>query len=276
VTEYNYTTAELRRVADAEIVTLAGTPSGFTFSPDGRHFVVTSADGTPAQLHRSADAAVIAQLAGSTYTHNVFFSPDGRHFVVIYDTTTVELRRVADGSVIAQLAKSVYTVSFSQNSDYFVITPLGGTPDDLRRTADASVVPFAKPVQSVLFSSYSTPMVHYDVGSSELAMVQYDNGSSELWNMEDRPYSLVNLGIAVSNLAIPLTAQKIVVRYQIGDVYLLDAKWLTAMHGVFAAPSGADLIRLACEGRLKSEYWTQEDQEALESALNGQEPLACK
>ncbi len=272
---------ELRRSVDGSVVPFARPVYYFTFSPDARYFVVqyndgTSADGTPAQLHRSADAAVIAQLAGSTYTHNVFFSPDGRHFVVIYDTTTAELRRVADGSVIAQLAKSVYTVSFSQNSDYFVITPLGGTPDDLRRTADASVVPFAKPVQSVLFSSYSTPMVHYDVGSSELAMVQYDNGSSELWNMEDRPYSLVNLGIAVSNLAIPLTAQKIVVRYQIGDVYLLDAKWLTAMHGVFAAPSGADLIRLACEGRLKSEYWTQEDQEALESALNGQEPLACK
>jgi WD40 repeat protein len=283
-----------------------------TFSPDSAVFLVGYQDSaTPAELRRTVDGTLVTKLRralGEFDTvsfssnsnafvvrhlnffaellrvdgHNgplpsdtgvVEFSPDGQVFVVSpwNDQTPAELRHTEDGALVAQLTAEGGGATFSPDGSAFIVAypiylPI---PGELRRTADGALL--AK-LTSVLRGSDNVTFSP----KGRVFTVYYKNGRSEVWDWRPVGRRLATLGLGVTETAVSSDDQHMVVRYSTGDVYLLDLNWLRAMNGNSAAHSVEELVRVACTGPFASSFWTDIDQQMLDTTLAEWGARACK
>jgi hypothetical protein len=162
VVEYGpHLPSELRRTADGALVkTLSGPVSMITFSPDeaGRYFIVEYRDQLPAELRRTADGSLIVTLPHPVGDR--FFSPDKQATLLVVHYKNLESNRFApqlydsaSGKVVP-LPGNFAIITFSPKEaavSYFVVEYSDELPTELRRTADASVVELAGPIDYVDF-----------------------------------------------------------------------------------------------------------------------------
>jgi len=151
---------ELRRATDGLLVReFANDITSITFSPDGSVYIAGYQGNKSAELRRTVDNALIAQLAGALANGygNVVFSPDSTSFFVRYqDNKPAEIRHMANGSV-TQLTNKAVWVNFSPDSKVFIVHyqnpevigpggivlrvgDLAAPPGELHRTADGTLI----------------------------------------------------------------------------------------------------------------------------------------
>jgi len=199
----------------------------------------------------------------------VVFSPDpdARYFVVSYEDAPDELRRASDASLIAPVTGRVKDVIFSPDpgATCFAISYYDA-PGEVRRAVDGSpVVTLTGEVGQVWPGP--APL------ESSLFVVAYADGRSEVWDWQDTPHRLAELGLGMAGYVFDLEDARIVVWHSDGRVYLVDLDWLRAMGGDLAALSGEDVVRIACEGSFGSGSF---DEARLGPYLDGGLPEGCR
>lgn len=304
---------ELRRTADGLVVPLAGAVDEIFFSPDqaASYFQVNYTEGHWVELRRSADAARVPLCDEINWVH---FSPDaaGYFWPNCVEYGLSEVHRTADG-VKVPLTGPVDNLTFSPDkaARYFVVGYEDGTPGELRRTADNSIItPLSGPVYQVIFSPgeaggyfvasyYGTraelrrttdgqmmakldgPVQPHGVTFSpddakRYLVVHYSNGHFELWQTRPETTRLVNLDLWGEVRHFDVTHNRLVVSYVDGPAYLLDLAWLSKTGGRAQEMLIEELVKLACEGPFADkQIWTEALETKLREYLGSQESQAC-
>jgi energy-coupling factor transporter ATP-binding protein EcfA2 len=222
------------------------------------------------EIRSSTDDSLVATFRGSV--KSLFFTPDPRgHFFVTnyYNNPSSELRRSTDASLITEIPGIVTQLYYSPQTNFII---LGYSNDDntlseLRNSVDGALITtLSGTVNAVEFSQDPT---------LNLFVVHYRDGRSELWDWQNSPHRLIDLGLGqTSQIFIPKN-QRVLVWYTDGRAYLLDVAWLRAMGSDPTRLAPNELVRLACQEAINSGLWVAGDQSALIQTLNGNEPQAC-
>jgi WD40 repeat protein len=300
---------ELRRTSDGAIIThLPGIiqTAAFSPSPEAASFFVNYRDGPPGELRHSANGEPIATFTGKG--SNVIFSPNPTLpvFLLDYQDQPGELRRSTDGALIYGLADQSTYATFSRDTvEPILLVHYKDKPSELRRAADGSLIvtltapnaqaSFARNVPIFIAGYQDQPgelrhsrdgrllgrfkdqlQAYSSVAFSpapELTVfvISYAVEVSELWDWQDEPHRLADLGVDVDKYFFHTQSKRLVIRYTDGWVYLLDVGWLQVMLGDPSKLSEEQFIRLACQPERAGGV----DASELTLYLKGQPALAC-
>jgi hypothetical protein len=291
---------EVRRSADGAII--AALPgfsrngsSGVVFSGNAAApvFAVYYGSRRPTEVRRITDGSIITKLAG--IDTSISFSPDpaAAFFTTHGDfDTPVKLHRTADGSQISAPPGAVARIVGGPNQTATVFVVYYGPPypapgdsrdPELRRISDGALIR-ALPgvIDQIFFDPDQTTSVF---------VVRYQDGRSELWDAQDMPHSLLDLGYGIvfrspsvetgyvsrPDLILNTTSQRIVLRYTSDQAYVFDVGWLKAISELQATLTpeerSSELVRLACQGPLASGLF---DESELAPYLGDTPAQACR
>jgi WD40 repeat protein len=256
---------ELRRTDNNIVVTLTDKVTYTVFGSDSKTFVVAY-EHSPGELRRT-DTDTIVRLSQQVTHGGIIFSPNGKAFIVNYAGSPAELRHTDDNIVIKLSARLLFDgVVFSPDSKLAVLS-YEEPASELRNIENNTVVmlPGHVTINRVVFSS-----------DSNLLWLSYFDRPDELWDTDITSQQLTNLGLGVTRVVFATDAQRVVVEYTIGQMYLLDIASLRALSKLGPILTESDLLKYACNEPLTSSLWTAEDQKELSQQLNGRAPRACQ